>query len=201
VGRAGDFLKHFFFAVALFVNQIRSFFQHSQNLHHARFAELHELTGLLTDRFDETSLLLCVSRFDNLLHVRPTKTRKELGNLLVVAAPTRGGKGLLATSQLLSWPHSIIVNDIKGELFPSPQSPCPVGSDYSRSMCFRLFGKRTPHWVTLPPDGSVRAGGFLRQMPDHGEQTAGSRGSDATCPKAVWEQARRRYSAGSCHAG
>ncbi len=32
-------------------------------------------------------------------------------------APTRGGKGLLATSQLLSWQHSVIVNDIKGELF------------------------------------------------------------------------------------
>ena len=32
-------------------------------------------------------------------------------------APTRGGKGLLATSQLLTWPHSVVVNDIKGELF------------------------------------------------------------------------------------
>jgi type IV secretion system protein VirD4 len=50
------------------------------------------------------------------LHVRPTKARRELGNLLVVA-PTRGGKGLLATSQLLTWPHSVIVNDIKGDLF------------------------------------------------------------------------------------
>ena len=48
--------------------------------------------------------------------MRPTKTRRELGNLLVVA-PTRGGKGLLATAQLLSWKHSVIVNDIKGELF------------------------------------------------------------------------------------
>jgi type IV secretion system protein VirD4 len=51
-----------------------------------------------------------------LLQVRETPKRRELGNLLVVA-PTRGGKGLLATSQLLSWQHSVIVNDIKGELF------------------------------------------------------------------------------------
>jgi type IV secretion system protein VirD4 len=39
-----------------------------------------------------------------------------MGNLLV-DAPTRRGKGLLAVSQLLTWPHSAIVNDIKGELF------------------------------------------------------------------------------------
>ena len=43
-------------------------------------------------------------------------TRSQLGNLLVVA-PTRGGKGLLATAQLLTWRHSVVVNDIKGELF------------------------------------------------------------------------------------
>jgi type IV secretion system protein VirD4 len=116
MGRAGDILKHFFFGVVVLFNRIRSFFQNTHNLHHARFAALHELTGLLTERFDETSLLLGISRFNNLLRVRPTETRRELGNVLVVA-PTRGGKGLLATSQLLTWPHSVIVNDIKGELF------------------------------------------------------------------------------------
>jgi type IV secretion system protein VirD4 len=34
-----------------------------------------------------------------------------------VDALTRGGKGLLAISQLLTWPHSCIVLDIKGELY------------------------------------------------------------------------------------
>src|SRR5207248_4316425 len=48
--------------------------------------------------------------------VRPTQQRREIGNTLIVG-PTRSGKGLLATSQLLSWQHSVIVNDIKGELF------------------------------------------------------------------------------------
>jgi type IV secretion system protein VirD4 len=109
-------LQRFFLNIVVVFNRIRSFFQHSQTLHHARFALLHELTGLLTDRFDETSLLLGVSRFNKLLRVRPIDTRRELGNVLVVA-PTRGGNGLLATSQLLSWPHSVIVNDIKGDLF------------------------------------------------------------------------------------
>jgi type IV secretion system protein VirD4 len=51
-----------------------------------------------------------------LVTVRKTKQRPELGNLLIVA-PTRSGKGLLAVSQLLTWHHSVIVNDIKGDLF------------------------------------------------------------------------------------
>jgi type IV secretion system protein VirD4 len=116
MGRLGGILKQFLFTVVVLFNRIRSFFQHSQSLHNASFAQLHELTELLTDRFDETSLLLGVSRFNHLLRVRPTATRKELGNLLVVA-PTRGGKGLLATSQLMTSPHSVVVNDIKGDLF------------------------------------------------------------------------------------
>src|SRR5207245_3746815 len=45
-----------------------------------------------------------------------TRQRSELGNVLSVAQ-TRSGKGLLAVSQLLTWHHSVIVNDIKGELF------------------------------------------------------------------------------------
>jgi type IV secretion system protein VirD4 len=116
MGRAGDFLNHFLFHIAIWFSRISSFLQHAKHLHHARFAQLHELTTLLTDKFAETSLLLGVSRFNRVLRVQPTTTRRELGNVLVVA-PTRGGKGLLATSQLLSWPHSVVVNDIKGELF------------------------------------------------------------------------------------
>jgi type IV secretion system protein VirD4 len=116
MGRVGGFLTRFLFHVVVLFSRIRSFFRQAHTLHHARFATLHELIALLTDTFDETSLLLGVSHFNHMLRVQPTKTRRELGNVLVVA-PTRGGKGLLATSQLLSWPHSVIVNDIKGELF------------------------------------------------------------------------------------
>jgi hypothetical protein len=108
VARAGDFLNHFLFQIVVLFNRIRSFFRHSASLHRARFAALHELSVLLTERFDETSLLLGVSRFNQVLRVLPTETRRELGNVLVVA-PTRGGKGLLATSQLLTWKHSVKV--------------------------------------------------------------------------------------------
>ncbi len=87
MGRVGSFLTHFLFSFVVLFNRIRSFFQHSQTLHTARFANLHELTGLLTERFDETSLLLGISRFNNLLRVQPTETRRELGNGLWLRQP------------------------------------------------------------------------------------------------------------------
>src|SRR3954451_1196505 len=87
-----------------------------RHLHVARFARLDELATLASARPRRSGLLLGRTRFRQLLHVTQTKARRELGNLLVVA-PTRGGKGLLANSQLLTWKHSVIVNDIKGELF------------------------------------------------------------------------------------
>jgi type IV secretion system protein VirD4 len=48
--------------------------------------------------------------------VRPTETQKELGHMLLVGR-TRGGKGLNIETQLYTWPYSVIVNDIKGELY------------------------------------------------------------------------------------
>jgi type IV secretion system protein VirD4 len=56
--------------------------------------------------------------FSHVLRVFQNSNRRELGNMLV-CAPPRAGKSVLATSQLLTWPHSAIVNDIKGELFSS----------------------------------------------------------------------------------
>src|SRR6266567_6499190 len=87
-----------------------------RRLHRARFARLDELSAITSNVPHSTGLLIGVNRMKHVLQVRPTKTRRELGNLLIVA-PTRGGKGLLATSQLLSWQHSVVVNDLKGELF------------------------------------------------------------------------------------
>jgi type IV secretion system protein VirD4 len=97
-------------------SRISGLFPQDNRLHTARFATPHELHPLLSPSLDGTHLLLGEGSFHHVLRVSPTKTRRELGNALVVA-PTRGGKGLLATAQLLTWPHSVIVNDIKGELF------------------------------------------------------------------------------------
>jgi type IV secretion system protein VirD4 len=91
----------------------------SQALHRARFAHLEEVWPLLSAGFPPDGMLLGTRRFllsKRLATVRKTSQRPELGNLLIVA-PTRSGKGLLAVSQLLTWQHSVIVNDIKGELF------------------------------------------------------------------------------------
>jgi type IV secretion system protein VirD4 len=109
-------MKHVLYYLIVFFNRILAALQHTQSLHNSRFAALHELKGLITPTLDTTSLLLGISHFNQALSVSPAKARRELGNLLIVA-PTRGGKGLLATSQLLTWRHSVIVNDVKGELF------------------------------------------------------------------------------------
>jgi type IV secretion system protein VirD4 len=89
-----------------------------KRLHKARYAKPPELFSLMgAPRPEpETSLLLGIGPYNRVLRVTPTNDQKELGNLLV-EAPTRRGKGLLATTQLLTWPHSVVVNDIKGELY------------------------------------------------------------------------------------
>src|SRR5712691_5976776 len=88
-----------------------------QVLHRARFAHLDEVWLLLSSSFPLDGVLLGTRRFllsKRLVTVKRTRQRPELGNVLIVA-PTRSGKGLLAVSQLLTWHHSVIVNDIKGD--------------------------------------------------------------------------------------
>ena len=95
--------------------RIHAFFATDTLLHTARFARIYELGHLLQPTFTPDGLLLGTTHH-HFVTVRAQPTRRELGNMLVVG-PTRSGKGLLAVSQLLSWQHSVVVNDIKGELF------------------------------------------------------------------------------------
>jgi type IV secretion system protein VirD4 len=108
------YMQDLFYQLSLFIDRFLT--PSEKTLHTARFARLHEATNLSTTELDHTGLLLGLGRFGRVFQVRSIPTRRELGNVLVVA-PTRGGKGLLAVSQLLTWPHSVIVNDIKGDLF------------------------------------------------------------------------------------
>src|SRR4051794_13859843 len=71
--------------------------------------------GAYDRRADGHSLLMGVTTDGRILSVRPTARQHELGHILVDAR-TRGGKGILAKPQLLTWHYSSIVNDIKGEL-------------------------------------------------------------------------------------
>ena len=79
----------------------------------ARFDELAPLIGRITNPGE--NLFIGQTRYHQTLAVRKTQARPELGNMLMVAR-TGGGKGLLAIPQLLTYPESVIVNDIKGEL-------------------------------------------------------------------------------------
>jgi type IV secretion system protein VirD4 len=101
-----------------FLTRLKTALGASSQLHTARFARFDELSVLKGQARGESGpgLLLGTGPLGEVLSVRATPARRELGNVLVVA-PTRGGKGLLASSQLLSWKESAIVNDIKGELF------------------------------------------------------------------------------------
>lgn len=117
MGKISLALQRVFLIPVIAINWIFTFFSFSIGLHRARFARGYELRRLLSSQPVCDGLLMGRQKYlKNFVAVRPTKDRRELGNLLVVA-PTRGGKGLLAVSQLLTWKHSVIVNDIKGELF------------------------------------------------------------------------------------
>jgi type IV secretory pathway TraG/TraD family ATPase VirD4 len=118
MGAVGASLKRFLAASSVAGSQVSSFFSHNQHLHTSRFARLHEHAPLLTPSPEDVNagLLFGVSHLNQVASVRPTPKRRELGNMLV-CAPPRMGKSLLAISQLLTWPHSVIVNDVKGELY------------------------------------------------------------------------------------
>jgi type IV secretion system protein VirD4 len=82
-----------------------------------RFADPHEVDPLVSHTWQqETGLLVGVSPFNHVLSVRQSPQRRELGNILVDAL-TRGGKGLLAISQTLTFKGSMVILDIKGELY------------------------------------------------------------------------------------
>ena len=103
--------------LAILQSRLAHFLSAKPRLHAAAFARFDQLASLLStiDREGESLLIGRTGRGGDLLSVHPTKSRPKLGNMLVVA-PTQGGKSLLGISELLTWRHSAIVNDIKGEL-------------------------------------------------------------------------------------
>ncbi len=101
---------------AIFFNRIGAWFQEKNHLHTSRFAHNYELSPLMSNTLDRGGLLLGEGVYNQFLQVSPAPERRQLRNMLITAR-TGGGKGLLAVSQLLTWKHSVIVNDIKGDLF------------------------------------------------------------------------------------
>jgi type IV secretion system protein VirD4 len=109
-------IQRFFYRLAVFFSWWNAIWPKAVPLHKDRFALPHEVADLATDSLPADSLLLGVNHFSHLLRVKATPQRRELGNILI-EAPTGGGKGLLAVSQLLTWGSSAVVFDIKGDLY------------------------------------------------------------------------------------
>jgi type IV secretory pathway TraG/TraD family ATPase VirD4 len=115
-GIAAVSLRRFFPQFVLLYRVIKSFFfPPKKKLHTDRLSSPEELADITTSEMDGTSLLMGVTPDNRFLCVRPTEKQSELGNILVDAR-TRGGKGILAQPQILTWKHSAIINDIKKEL-------------------------------------------------------------------------------------
>jgi type IV secretion system protein VirD4 len=89
-------------------------------LYKARYARLHELAKMSVDTAaipkNITGIFLAFGHFEQVLCAKPTKTQKEIANILLIGK-TRVGKGLNIETNLLTWPYPTIVNDIKGELW------------------------------------------------------------------------------------
>ena len=97
------------------LSRVQALLPKAPQLYSDRFAHPHEVDPLVSPHWQKApGLLLGVSAFNQVLSVRSSPNRRELGNVLVDAL-TRGGKGLLAISQLLTWPHSVVVVDIACE--------------------------------------------------------------------------------------
>jgi type IV secretion system protein VirD4 len=109
-------VKRFFYPLALVLSWWNAHFAKTDALYKDRFASDHEVADLSTDSLPNDSLILGINHFSRILHVRATENRQHLGNILI-EAPTGGGKGLLAVSQLLTWQGSAVVFDLKGDLY------------------------------------------------------------------------------------
>jgi type IV secretion system protein VirD4 len=109
------------FFIAITLSYLSAFLaQTAGKLHTARFARLHECMRICIAKADSLKkmpvILIGLAPFDHVFCVRPTKKQKELANL-VLLGKTRVGKGLNITTNLLTWPFPVVVNDIKREFW------------------------------------------------------------------------------------
>src|SRR5918911_1196925 len=100
----------------IFMSRLGSLRGEARRLHHARFARPHELQPLISHSLDEEALLIGRTHLGGIYRVAKTPKRRELGNMMVVSPP-RHGKSQQGSSQLLTWPHSFVAVDMKGELY------------------------------------------------------------------------------------
>jgi len=66
-------MKDFLYHLSIFLSRCAPLFPHSSELHHARFARIHELTDMLSPTLPTDSLFLGISKFQRILHVKATQ--------------------------------------------------------------------------------------------------------------------------------
>ena len=109
-------MTNLLYHLTLRYSRISAFLSQQKCLYTARWAFFHELVPILTQTVDGTHMLLAKSRFHRFIAAKPMDTQNEIGHAFLIGKP-RSGKGLAIETNLLTWPHSVIVNDIKGELY------------------------------------------------------------------------------------
>jgi type IV secretion system protein VirD4 len=97
---------------SLVASRIADAFAKDEHPRDARFAKLHELKPLLSDRVDQPSINLGIGPYFHPLRVQPSEMRPELGNILINCR-SRGGKGLWGTTEILTFEGPVVTNDIK----------------------------------------------------------------------------------------
>ena len=109
--------KRIFKLLSLVISWLDVFFDSSQKLYPARLAYKHELHTLEITQFDGNHLLIGEGEYDQVYGIKPTKKRRELGNMIKLGT-TRCGKSSAELCQIVEWDGSAIIFDIKREIYP-----------------------------------------------------------------------------------
>jgi type IV secretion system protein VirD4 len=113
-------MKSFFYHLNLWFSRINAWLSTGRHLYTARLAYPHETAkiAILKTHITRkvTAIYLAIGQLGQIMCLWPTKEQDELGNIFLDGM-TRAGKGLTIETNLFTWPHSVIVNDIKGELY------------------------------------------------------------------------------------
>lgn len=87
-----------------------------KSMYNAHWATKEEIAGMFVKQFTGREVFLGYAYNQPIVLRAGLAGKKELGHVLIVG-PSRAGKGLNATANLLNWTGSTVVVDIKGEFY------------------------------------------------------------------------------------
>jgi type IV secretory pathway TraG/TraD family ATPase VirD4 len=110
-------LTRVFKFVSLVISWITVFLNTSHKLYPVRLAYKHELINHEITGFTGKYLHIGEGEYGQVYAVKPTKKRRELGNIMKLGT-TRCGKSTAELCQIVDWEGSEIIFDIKREIYP-----------------------------------------------------------------------------------